>query len=182
MKLTDSTGLKFLVITFTFGIVYAINNVLTPWLLLVPGAHLVHIPSGIKLVLVILFEKMGACSIAVVSLVAGVLFYFPGQYFLNFELALVNALAPYWAVALFTYAKGIDGWIQSLTSQKIMAIALLYSMLNSALNQLVFYWNHLTADILSGLTVMFVGDVTGVLIVIMLLRIAGRLLKRRSSL
>ena len=35
-------------------------------------------------------------------------------------------------------------------------------MLNSGLNQLVIDWNGLSQDLLSGLGVMLVGDVTGV--------------------
>ncbi|MFM7801848.1 MAG: hypothetical protein ACKO69_06860, partial [Limnohabitans sp.] len=54
----------------------ALNNLLTSPLLLAPGAHLVHLPSGIKLLLVLVFGLVGALSIFTVSLAAGYGFFF----------------------------------------------------------------------------------------------------------
>ena len=177
MNWTDNLTLRFLGITCLFGITYAINNALTPWLNLVPGAHLVHVPSGIKLILVLIFELTGAVSIATVSLIAGLFFYFPGQPFVGAELAFVNALAPLLTVALLTSKDGIDGWLESLRRDKILLMGLTYSALNSSLNQLVIYWNHLTDDIISGLEVMFIGDLTGVFINMLILKLIGRLFR-----
>lgn len=177
MKWTDNLALRFLGITCLFGVAYAVNNALTPWLKLVPGAHLVHIPSGIKLVLVLIFEMTGAVSIATVSLIAGLFFYFPGQPLVSTELAIVNALAPLLTVALLTSKDGIDGWLETLRRDKIILMGLVYSALNSSLNQLVIYWNHLTDDIISGLGIMFIGDLTGVFITMLILKSIGRLIR-----
>jgi len=42
MNRTNNLTLRFFGITCLFGIAYAVNNTLTPWLKLVPGAHLMH--------------------------------------------------------------------------------------------------------------------------------------------
>ena len=181
MKWTDSLVLKFCVITGMFALVYGINNALTPWLLMVPGAHLVHIPSGIKLVLVLIFEMTGAISVATVSLLAGLLFFFPDQPWVSVELALVNALAPFLMVAWLTSEDGIDRWLETLRPKKIMLMGVVYSALNSSLNQLVIYWNHLTDDIVAGLEVMFIGDLTGVFLTMLILKLIGRSIKARRN-
>jgi hypothetical protein len=43
--------------------------------------------------------------------------------------------------------------------------------------QLVIYWNHLTDNIIGGLEVMFIGDVTGVFITVLILKLIGRLIR-----
>jgi hypothetical protein len=51
-------------LTIVFGTVYAFNNTLTHFLMVVPGAHLIHIPSGLKFLLVLVFGLTGALSIS----------------------------------------------------------------------------------------------------------------------
>lgn len=65
----------FMAVTTLFAVVYAANNWLTSFLLLVPGAHLVHIPSGFKLLLVLIFGWIASLAVGVVSLMAGVFFF-----------------------------------------------------------------------------------------------------------
>jgi hypothetical protein len=89
----DNRAITFLVLTLAFGTVYALNNLLTAPLLLAPGAHLIHLPSGFKLLLVLVFGMVGALSVFTVSLVAGLGFYFVGELPLSIELAIANAIA-----------------------------------------------------------------------------------------
>jgi hypothetical protein len=55
---------------------------------------LCRVASGIKFLMVLIFSFMGALSIATVSLVAGLFFYFPNDYTVSLELAVVNAVSP----------------------------------------------------------------------------------------
>lgn len=169
MRLFEGKWPLFLALTCSFALVYAVNNALTAFLHLVPGAHLVHLPSGIKLVMVLVFEGIGAASIGLVSVLAGYFFFFPDQVGVSVALALVNALAP-WLTLKLVAGGDRDAWIALLTPQKFIATGLVFAGLNSALNQLVIYWSGLTHDIVSGLGVMFVGDITGVYITLALLK------------
>ena len=76
-KALDGAPFRFLTLTVLYGFVYTINNLLTPFLHLVPAAHLVHIPSGIKFLMVLIFWFTGALSIAVVGFDAKA---FPGHF------------------------------------------------------------------------------------------------------
>mgnify|MGYP000551223327 CR=1 FL=1 len=49
----NNRGITYVVLTLVFGTFYAVNNLLTAQLYLAPGAHLVHLPSGFKLLLVL---------------------------------------------------------------------------------------------------------------------------------
>ena len=41
-------AVTYVVVTLVFGTIYTLNILLTASLLLAPGAHLVHLPSGFK--------------------------------------------------------------------------------------------------------------------------------------
>lgn len=174
----DSDLFKFLALTIGFGVFYTLNNVLTPFLHLLPAAHLVHIPSGIKFLMVLIFWFTGAFSIAAVSLLAGLFVYFPGHYMVSLELALVNAASPLLTLKYFKGALSLDQMIEQLSWTRLLKMGLLFSLLNSAMNQLVVYWNGLTQDILSGFEVMFVGDITGFYITLSLLKLLAPCFKR----
>lgn len=180
-KWLDSKLLKFLVLTVGFGVIYAVNNMLTPFLKLVPAAHLVHIPSGVKFLIVLIFWVTGALSIATVSLLAGIFFFFPDNLAVSVELALVNATAPLLTLICFKGTRSLDEFIAQLCWPQLLKMGVLFSLLNSAMNQLVVYWNGVAKDILTGIEVMFIGDLTGFFITLSLLKLLGPFVKRHST-
>jgi hypothetical protein len=57
-------------------------------------------------------------------------------------------------------------------------MGIVFSLTNSALNQLVIYWNGVTHDFLTGFQVMFIGDITGFAIYLSCsLKLSARFLK-----
>lgn len=162
--------LKYLALTLVFGAIYSINNLLTPFLRLVPAAHLVHVPSGIKFLMVLIFWLTGALSIATVSLLAGIFVYFPDSYLVSAELALVNAASPLLTLIFFKGATTLDELIAQLNWSRVLRMGIVFSILNSSMNQLVLYWNGITTDFLTGIEVMLIGDITGFYITISLLK------------
>ena len=155
----------FVVLTVLFAVVYSLNNALTGFLLLVPGAHLVHIPSGLKLMLVLVCGWSAVLAIGVVSFVAGALFFFKGQHLLSFELALANALAPWLTRRFFVDHLALEGSLANLNSRRLIQMGLLYAAHNSCMTQWLLHYHGASPSLLDGLLVMFIGDVTGVLLV-----------------
>ena len=171
----------FLTLSVGFGAMYALNNVLTAPLLLAPGAHLVHLPSGFKFLLVLVFGVIGALSVFTVSLVAALGFYFSGNWPLSLELAAVNASAP-----LMTRKFFMDNWslhsnLTNLNWKMLCAMGLVFSVLNSSLNQLVLYWNQHISNMLDGLQIMLIGDITGVFLVLGFIRMVLHFLKPKTA-
>lgn len=175
----NNRGITYLVLTLVFGTFYALNNVVTAPLLLAPGAHLVHLPSGFKLLLVLVFGMVGALSVFTVSLVAGLGFYFVGEMPLSIELAIANAIAPFLTVKFFLDQQLVQPDLSDLRLKVLALMGLLYAVLNSAMNQLLLFWNHAIQNMVDGLMIMFTGDVLGVILVLGLLRLAMRWAKRK---
>lgn len=177
----NNRGITYVVLTLVFGTFYALNNLLTAPLLLAPGAHLVHLPSGFKLLLVLVFGMVGALSVFTVSLVAGLGFYFVGELPLSIELAIANAIAPFLTVKFFLDQQLVQPDLNDLRPKVLALMGLLYAVLNSAMNQLLLFWNHAIQNMVDGLMIMFTGDVLGVILVLGLLRLAMRWAKRKMQ-
>jgi len=177
----NNRGITYVVLTLVFGTFYAVNNLLTAQLYLAPGAHLVHLPSGFKLLLVLVFGMVGALSVFTVSLVAGLGFYFVGELPLSIELAIANAIAPFLTVKFFLDQQLIQPDLSDLRPKVLALMGLLYAVLNSAMNQLLLFWNHAIQNMVDGLMIMFTGDVLGVILVLGLLRLAMRWAKRKMQ-
>lgn len=176
----NNRGITYVVLTLVFGTFYAVNNLLTAQLYLAPGAHLVHLPSGFKLLLVLVFGMVGALSVFTVSLVAGLGFYFVGELPLSIELAIANAIAPFLTVKFFLDQQLVQPDLNDLRPKVLALMGLLYAVLNSAMNQLLLFWNHAIQNMVDGLMIMFTGDVLGVILVLGLLRLAMRWAKRKT--
>lgn len=177
----NNRGITYVVLTLVFGTFYAVNNLLTAQLYLAPGAHLVHLPSGFKLLLVLVFGMVGALSVFTVSLVAGLGFYFVGELPLSIELAIANAIAPFLTVKFFLDQQLVQPDLNDLRLKVLALMGLLYAVLNSAMNQLLLFWNHAIQNMVDGLMIMFTGDVLGVILVLGLLRLAMRWAKRKMQ-
>jgi len=161
-----------LVIGYT--LIYLANNHLTSALYLVPGAHLVHIPSGIKILMVLITGWVGALAIFCAAILWGLLIAFPGQYALVFLLSLGGAVIPYLVCQYFTQRFSLDDDLSNLTTKCILYIAIAYSIANSITIQSILYLHSPESNWANGILVMFLGDVSGILIVI---TIAGWLRK-----
>jgi hypothetical protein len=172
---------SFLALTLAFGLVYALNNTLTAPLMVVPGAHLIHLPSGFKLLLVLIFAWTGALSIFTVSLLASIFFYFPERWFISLQLAAACALAPLLARKIAFEHLGIESDLSNLNIKRLFYLGMVFSALNSSFNQLVLFWNHVIDHFSKGFLIMFTGDITGVMMVIGLIRWGMKLVKPRLN-
>ena len=174
----DDSVKPFIWISFIYAAIYFLNNWLTDFLYLVPGAHLVHLPTGFKLLFVLISGWIGALSIGLVAFVYGFFFMFRGEIALDLELAFIGALTPYLTYIYFKNKFNIQKDLLWLTKKRVLVMGFLYASLNSSLNQMVLFWNGITTDFLNGMMVMFIGDITGLYILFMLIGLVGKFFKK----
>ncbi len=168
-----------LVLTIGYGLFYAVNNLCTDFLYLTPGAHLVHLPSGIKILMTLIAGPIGALAIFIVSNIWGALFLFPGQFGLVFLLSIGSAGVPLLVCRICSDNFKLDGEFSNLTLPALLAISLGYATLNSLVTQSIIYLGGDSPDLWSGILIMFLGDLTGILLVVSLARWISRMLKSR---
>jgi hypothetical protein len=107
-------------------------------------------------------------------------FFFEGELPLSLELAVANALAPLMTVKFFIDQQLVQHDLSDLRWKTLTIMGLVYAALNSAMNQLVLYWNRVIHDLIDGLQIMFTGDITGVVLVMVLMQLAIWVVKRKK--
>lgn len=164
----------FLLVVAGYLLIHFLNFSLTEFIYLVPGAHLVHIPSGFKLLFVLLAGWIGALGIGVATLVACIVYRFPLEYLLGLQLAVMSGLAPFISrrIVIDIYAMNED--LIYTSAKQLVILGLLFALLNSGLHQAVLYWNGVSQNFLDGFLVSFIGDITGAYIVFLLLKMLSK--------
>ena len=181
MKLVSQNFKLFVILTLGYGLFYFANNLCTDFLYLTPGAHLVHLPSGVKILMTLVAGPIGALAIFIVSNLWGVTFPFPGQFGLVFVLSVGSAGVPWLVCKICSEKFQLEGDLTNLSLRSLLTISLSYALLNSLVTQSILYLGDQSQDLWSGLQVMFLGDVTGILLIVSLARWISRLIKSKIS-
>lgn len=167
------------ILTLGYGVFYFANNLCMDFLYLTPGAHLVHLPSGIKILMTLIAGPIGALAIFIVSNIWGVMYPFPGQFVLVFLLSIGSAGVPWLVCKICSDRFHLDGELSNLTLSSLFTISLSYAVLNSLVTQSIIYLAGQSQDLWSGLGVMFLGDVTGILLIVSMARWVTNLRKSK---
>lgn len=159
----------------------ALNEWLFRWLEFVPGINAVYLPAGVRLLCTLLFAEAGAIGLLLVSWYVGFAIFFPGQFERPFMGGLIAAAAPYLVYRGARHFYGLEAGLRNLTPRRLLVLILAYSVANPLLHHLYFAI-HGGDDLLRGFLVMFVGDLTGTVIVVYALKALLALAPRRPRL
>jgi integral membrane sensor domain MASE1 len=168
----------FLFIGFAYAGIYFLNNALTGFLYLAPAAHLVHIPSGFKLLFVLVGRWAGAAAIACVAFLNAHFLMFEGKMILGLALSCASGLAPLFTWLFFKNRLHIQENLGNIQYKDILAMGIFFAVLNSALHQLIVYWGGEQSDFAKGFLIMGIGDLTGLYIVLLIIKFTYRFIPR----
>ena len=181
-KIFDISKLKLLAfMVIGYGSFYFLNNYLTKSLYLATAAHIVHLPTGVKMLMVLVSGVLGSLAIAIVGFAYGVMHITNGNYILALYLAFASAAAPLISVMLLKNIFDLTDDLSSLNFEKLLFLSLMFASLNSTIHQLIIYVYGEQIDFLNGLLIMFIGDVTGIFIVLYLFRFGLKVVKANKD-
>lgn len=142
-----------------------INDWLFRRLEFAPGINWVYLPAGMRLLCTLLFAEAGAIGLLLVSWYVSFVWLFPHDPERAFMGGIVAALAPWLVYRGASHFYGFQGSLRHLTPGRLLVLALAYSIASPLLHHLWFALRG-QHDLLRGFFVMFVGDLTGTLIVL----------------
>ena len=181
-KILQSKLNIFILVVVAYFLIHFSNNVLNDFLVELPQAGFVHIPSGFKLFFVLIAGWLGAVGIATATLFLVVMYEYPDDYFLGFQLAVMSGLAPYLAKKLAVQKFAMNDDLSHITTKQLFLVVLMFAFLNSAFNHAVLSWNEVNPSFIDETLTFFIADITGTLIVFLLLKLMSKkLLKVAES-
>ena len=130
------------------------------------GVNWVFLPSGMRLVTVLLFDKWGALGIVLGSLM---LAFHDSRLTDPVTVAVaacISGLAPLLAREICLSLTDLDVDLKALTAISLVRIALIFSALSAGLHQSWYAWRGVSDQALASVLVMFSGDMLGTMLVL----------------
>ena len=164
-----------------FALTLAANGWLFPQLELIPGINWIYLPAGVRLVATLLFGGAGAVGLLIVSWLVCFLYLFPDDFSRAFMGGILATVAHYLVYKLAQHWFGLRASLANLTPKRLLACIVAYSVASPLLHHIWFYLHGGADHVVQSFFVMFIGDLSGTLIVIYTIKGLLALMPRRPT-
>ncbi|MGF6727856.1 hypothetical protein P3T43_007253 [Paraburkholderia sp. GAS41] len=151
-------------VVFTFSL--WVNEALFTHSEYVRGVNWIYLPAGIRLLSTLLLGGDGAIGLLLASWLVDFFYFFPNDPVRSFVGGIIATVAPYAAYRLAQELFGLRASLLNLTPKRLLLLVLAYSIASPLLHHIWFFLRGDTQNIAERFLAMFVGDLTGTLIVI----------------
>jgi hypothetical protein len=138
------------------------------------GVNWIFLPSGLRMLLVLVLLNSGAIGIAIASCIINYMNVSTDQHVFNIVTALISGLAPLMARQICVDYLQLSTSLNNLTSKSLFQLSVVFALLSAVLHQVWFFWNDITEHFIVNTSVMAVGDWVGT---VLLLATASLLIK-----
>lgn len=130
------------------------------------GVAWIFLPSGLRLVFILLFVESGAIGVALASITSSYLYQFEGDLVTILGAGLISGFAPWLARLICIDKLKLDLNLSNLKGAILLKISVIFAVLSPILHQLWLTWRGHTTNFVSSTAVMAVGDLVGTLVVL----------------
>jgi hypothetical protein len=182
LSITSSSTSLFLTGALVSALLYSALFFLNDWVTEAVkydlGVNWIYLPAGLRLLLILIFGLAGAIGIAVASFTISYFGVFPPDLITCIGIGLISGFAPLLAKWVVVSNTHISNDLSNLSLQKIIFCILVYALVSAGLHQWWFVARDLESGSLNHFLVMFVGDVAGSILLIVLIKYSIDLIKR----
>ncbi|QBQ99410.1 hypothetical protein [Paraburkholderia pallida] len=169
----SSLRLHFLSITGTviaFVVSLWVNQLVFADTSFVRGVNWIYLPSGIRLLSTLLVGVDGFIGLLVGGLLMDFLYWFPHDPVRAIAGAIFGSLAPYLVYRLALERYHLRASLTNLTPKRLLILAVAYSIANPLLHHIWFALQGDTHNFVESFVMMFVGDLSGALIMLYVIK------------
>jgi hypothetical protein len=164
-----------------FLLTLLINEMVFPNMAFITGVNWIYLPAGVRLLCTLLFAEAGATGLLLASWIACFLYFFPNDFLRSLVGGLIAALAPYASYLFIERKYGLGTSLRDLSGRRLLVAAVLYAFIGSSLHHIWFWLSNDPNATWASLGVMFLGDLSGTLIVLYVCRILIVSTKRKTD-
>ena len=169
----------FLISAFAYALLFYTNEWFTREFIFSLGVNWNYLPAGLRLFLTLIFGLPGAFGITLASFLISYFGDFPHDLTLCIGVGIVSGFAPYIARVFVLSNIRLAPDLSDLNFPKLIHCILVYAFLSAVLHQ---WWFSIMALENTGgiknISVMFIGDVLGSLILVSLIKFSLDLLRK----
>lgn len=130
------------------------------------GTNWVFIPSGLRLLFVLVLIRTGAIGIMMGSMAVNYSIGDPDAHVFNVITSLISGGSPYIARHVAVTWLKLDTELSNLNARAFFKISILFAAVNGIAHQLWFFWDGQTQDFVTSSLAMAVGDWLGTVLVL----------------
>ena len=153
-----------------FFFLFHLNDFLFSQLTYSTGVNWVFLPSGLRLLLVLMFAGSGAVGVMLGSLVVGL--DRPVSLEVTCAAAVISGLSPWLARWVCLRAMRIRSDLKEINALRLLQMALVFAMVSAVLHQALYTGAGLSPSFLEGTAVMAIGDLLGTMVVLYAVKLA----------
>ena len=166
-KLTLQTqALLVLICAVAYFYAFKLNLYWFDWIEFSHGANWVYIPSGLRLLFVLILARIGGVGITLSSIFINYTLGDADAHVFNIVTGLISGASPCIARYLAIRWFHLDPLLFNLTSPDFFKISVLFALMNGLLHQVWFVWTDKTQDFIASTLAMGVGDWFGTVLVL----------------
>lgn len=144
-----------------YTLIFNINQIFFGFTEVADGVHWIYLPSGLRLMFVLVFGGAGAVGVGLASMYLNSLFHFDGALISAIGAGAISGLAPYWARYVCHRKLNMDYKLKNLSVPKLVSISVIFALLSASLHQLFYVWAGHTGDWAISMGALFLGDLMG---------------------
>ena len=148
-----------------YAYAFQLNQYLFAHLKFSEGVNWIFIPSGLRLLFVLVFLEAGA-----VGVVAGSIFVnytiSSDAHVSNLVSGFLSGASPWVAHVIATRLLGLEISLSGFHTQQLLKVSILFAVISSALHQCWYFFAGQTDDVISSMAVMGLGDWLGTVLVL----------------
>jgi hypothetical protein len=148
---------------FTVGLV--INELILSHFEFTRGINWIYLPAGVRLLATLLFAEAGAFGLLLISWLVCFFYFFPDDLARSLAGGVLASLAPYLVYRIAKQKFGLCASLANLSPRRLLFLIVAYALASPLLHHVWFALQG-ERDILRGFFAMFVGDLTGTLLVV----------------
>ena len=153
-----------------FFLLCEVNDLLFQHLAYSPGVSWIFLPSGLRLLLVLMFGGAGAIGVALGSFADGL-----GREAgleVTVAAAMISGLAPWLARWFCLKSLKIQSDLNALSARQLVQMAAIFSVFSAVLHQALYVGVGMSPTFAQGAAIMAIGDLLGTLLVIYTFKLA----------
>jgi len=151
------------------------------WIEFSHGVNWVYIPSGLRLLFVLIMARLGGIGVALSSVAVNYSYGDPDAHVFNIVTGVLSGASPCIAAYLAIKWFNLDTLLVNLSGRDFFKISVLFAVVNAVLHQLWYFWMDKTQNFLASSLAMVVGDWFGTVLVLATVRLAIQVYKLKQA-
>jgi uncharacterized membrane-anchored protein len=152
--------------TAAYVVLFELNSLLFSNFSFSTNADWIYLPSGLRLVFVLIFGVWGALGIALASITTNLIHYPSGGLFTLVVAGFISGLSPLLARKICVDKFALDKTLRNLTPKKLLETAGIFAVLSATIHQLWLTFRGRTDNFVDSVAATAVGDFLGTILVL----------------